>query len=72
MKGYVETLEDWIDGRGVGAWDIEACPRWSRTPEVKAVNQTNIFGTSICGTKGGDAFIDVKRPDQVGNCPSGT
>jgi hypothetical protein len=38
MKGYVETLEDWIDGRGVGAWDIEACPRWSRTPEVKAVN----------------------------------
>ena len=38
LKGYVETLRDWIDGRGVGAWDIEACPKWSRTPEVSAVN----------------------------------
>ena len=72
LKGYVETFRDWVDGVGVGAWDIEACPRWSRTPEVKAVNQTNIFGNLMCGTRGGDAFIDATRPDINGNCPSGT
>lgn len=51
-------------------WD-GGCPQ--KVYPLAPVMQTSIHGTSICGTRGGDPFITVMRPDlETGECPQGT
>lgn len=43
------------------------------TPNLKPIRQSIIQDKIICGTRAGEAFVNVKRPyAETGDCPEGT
>ena len=69
VPAEVRTYTAWLDDRD----GRKECRPSEQIQPIPAVVQDELpGGFYICGTRGGDAFETVTRPDTAGQCPENT